>query len=91
MALVPLGVATVQYSIVRLREVLETGQASALNGGVLKVFLNEGHSIGVLSTADTVVIEGAKYSLGLLSTGGRMSWPCGTEWSPDMWSQLFKQ
>lgn len=53
------------------------------------MFLNEGHSIGVLSTADTVVIEGAKYSLGLLSTGGRMSWPCGTEWSPDTCGHNF--
>lgn len=48
---------------------------------VLKGFLNEEHSIGVLFTADTVVIEDAKCSSGLLSTGGRVSWPHGTKWS----------
>lgn len=58
---------------------------------VLEVFLKEGHSIGVLPTADTVVIEDAKYSLGLLSAGGKMSWPHGTKWSPDMSQVLNKR
>lgn len=89
MALVPLGEATVQYSVVKVQR--SSGHGSSKCKQVLKVFLNEGHSIGVFPTADTVVIEDAKYSLGLLSTGGRMSWPHGTKWSPDKWSQLPKQ
>lgn len=72
------------------REVLEMGQARALNGG-FEVFLNKGHSIGDLSTGDSVVIEDAKCGLGLLSTGGRLSWPHGTKWFSDMWWQLLKQ
>lgn len=54
--------------------------------GVWKLFLNEGHSIGVLESylQPTLVIENGKYSLGLLGSGGRMSWPHGTKLSPDV-------
>lgn len=50
--------------------------------GVLKGFLNEGHSTGILFTAGTGVIEDANCSSGLFSTGGSVSWPHGTKWSP---------